>query len=339
MRHLLVLIISLFFFSACVKDQPQPAEAGSVMVNNSRRVLISCEGNFGSGNSALSAYDLQSEVVVEDLYKTQNANTCGDVLQSVASSGQKYYLVMNNSAKILVCDKDLKKLAEIRGLSSPRYFLPISNAKAYVSDLHDNGINIVDLNSNQRISKIPCSGWTEGMQKIYNKVFVCNVQTKYLYVINSIVDEITDSLEVGFGAGSLVLDKEDKMWVLSSGKSGSADKAQLVRFDPLDLKILQRIVLENNSAFNLRINGEKDQIYFLDEGVQTLSLNDQAVKRILDNVGHNYYGLGIEPSSGDLYLSDAHDYTQASTIYVFKSTGEKKKNFNVGINAGGFYFE
>lgn len=67
------------------------------------------EGNFGSGNASVSLFDPAKNEVVEDFYKTQNSAALGDVAQSMSRVNDNYYVVVNNSAKILVCDKDFKK--------------------------------------------------------------------------------------------------------------------------------------------------------------------------------------------------------------------------------------
>src|SRR5688572_10749977 len=143
----LILIAFGIFFAACVKDKPVVADGGDVNISGPR-IFILNEGNFGTGNSSLSLYDEKTGDLVEDIYKEVNTENLGDVLQSMALSDRKYYLVVNHSGKIVVCDKQLKKLAQITGLASPRYFLAIDRNKAYVSDYLANKIHILDLRSN-----------------------------------------------------------------------------------------------------------------------------------------------------------------------------------------------
>ena len=49
-----------------------------------------------------------------------------------------------------------------------------------------------------------------------------------------------------------------------------------------------------------------------------------------------YYGLTIDPSTGDVYIADAIDYQQQGKIYRYSSQGELIDEFYVGIIPGAF---
>ena len=55
--------------------------------------------------------------------------------------------------------------------------------------------------------------------------------------------------------------------------------------------------------------------------------------------GHTFYGLAVNDKNNDIYISDAIDYIQKSTIMVYSSAGAQQTTFKAGINASGFYFE
>src|SRR4051812_7555832 len=96
---------------SCVKDKPVPANATSIE-QSGLRIFVLNEGNFGTGNASLSQYDENSGALVEDVYKQVNSENLGDVLQSMTLADRNFYLVMNNSGKVVVCDKQLKKIAQ-----------------------------------------------------------------------------------------------------------------------------------------------------------------------------------------------------------------------------------
>lgn len=59
------------------------------------------------------------------------------------------YIVVNNSGKIEVCNPtNLLRVATITGFTSPRFIVPVSASKAYVSDYISNSISIVNLVNN-----------------------------------------------------------------------------------------------------------------------------------------------------------------------------------------------
>lgn len=335
LKHLFFVVVAYGLFG-CVKDKPQPVSTPIAITTGNESCLITCEGNYGSANASLSHWNETTATLVEDVYKAANHASCGDVLQSIVKKGTVYYLVVNNSGKVLVCDAGFKKQKEITGLQSPRYFLGVSPAKAYVSDLYANAISVVDLNSNTVIGKIACKGWSERMVMLYNTVFVTNVTSNYLYVINAISDRIIDSVNVGKNAAGIVLDREDKIWVLLRSES-AAGSSKLVRIDAVTRKILAAISVEG-SAFDLQIDAAAENLFFINGGVQKLSIAGDTPVKIVVGSG-TYYGLGINPANGNIYLADAKDYTQQSLITVYKSDGTSITSFRAGINANGFYFE
>ncbi len=341
MLRLLTFVSVLFAFS-CVKDKPPVAAKSDVQLAPGARVYVVNEGNFYGNNASVSLYDPASAQVVADYYGSRNNSALGDVAQSITMVNGQYHIVVNNSGKIVVCDNEFRKLNEYHGFSSPRYLLPVSNRKAYVSDYNANAISVLDLNSGQREAVIPCAGWTEKMVKIYHKVFVTNMKRPFLYVINSIDDKITDSIEVGKGAGNIVTDRFDKVWLLVSGEGGSSDKAQLLRIDPVTNAIETSFeVPAGQSPGSLCMNRGLDTLYYLNAGVFRLPVNAGALPgSAFVAQGHrNFYGLGVSSRDYHVYVSDALDYLQASSIYIYDQQGKELTHFKAGINANGFYFE
>jgi hypothetical protein len=52
----------------------------------------------------------------------------------------------------------------------------------------------------------------------------------------------------------------------------------------------------------------------------------------------NVYGLNADPSNGDIYISDALDYQQASSIMRYSQSGTLIDHFYAGIITNGFIF-
>jgi DNA-binding beta-propeller fold protein YncE len=272
------------------------------------------------------------------VYKSVNGKSCGDVLQSLLHVNKQFFLVMNNSGKVIVTDEEFRKTAEINGLSSPRYLLKVTDAKAYLSDLQANKISIIHLKDHSLKGSIACRGWTEQMALVYNKVFVTNLSSRYLYVINSMTDAISDSVEVGSGAASLVSDADDQLWVLCRGDQAKKEKACLLQIDPISLLIRQRVSLEGAPS-NLCVGPNGRDLYYLNAGVWQYDSKSAQSRHLYGEATSNFYGLGIHPVNGDIFVSDAMDYAQASTIIQLSKEGTRKKSLKAGINTGGFYFE
>lgn len=337
-----IFLISLF--ASCVKDKPNEALQPEVNLSNGAKVYVTNEGNYGSNNASVSLYDLGNGSVIQDIYKTQNNNAgLGDVCQSMIKINNNYYIVINNSGKIIVVSSDdFKFKSAITGLNSPRYILPVSPNKAYVSDLYANAVSIIDLNTNTKTGSIPLSGWTEQMLLLYNKAFVTNLKSDYVYVLNTVTDQIIDSVLVGPNAGSLVLDKNSKLWVLSGGNSSTSTAAKLSKINPVTLQIEATFSFgTTDKPGNLCINSTRDELYYLNTHVYRMSITESNVPNssFISGNGHTFYGLAVNDKNNDIYISDAIDYIQKSTIMVYSSAGAQQTTFNAGINASGFYFE
>jgi DNA-binding beta-propeller fold protein YncE len=334
-------ISATLLFASCVKDKPQVTPAAPASPGGGRSVYVINEGNFSVGNSSISRFDPASGEVVPDIYKHANGSGPGDVSQSLSVVNGSFVLVVNGSGKVLVCDGDFRRQREI-ALPSPRYLLPVTAAKCYVSDLKSGAIAVVNLTTGMKTGEIKCPGWTEQMLMVYHKVYVTNMSRSYLYVVNTIEERITDSISVGFNAGSLVLDRNDKIWVLSGGDETKGAVAKLTRIDPLTDLVEQNFdILEQGFPRSLSISPSADTLYFLNGPVYRLSINDTQIpaQPFIAKGTRNYYGIGISHRDGRIYLSDALDYIQATNVYYFSRGGAELGSFKAGINASGFLFE
>ena len=339
-----LFIFSSFIFSSCVKDKPQEPIKTTVSVNSDSKVLVINEGNFGWGVGSISLYDPSSNAIIEDYYKQQNNNsTLGNVCQSITKYNNNYYIVMNNSNKIVVVNtSDFVKKATINGFNSPRYILPITYNKAYVSDLYANSIQIVDLNTNTISGSIPSAKSTEQMVSLYNKAFITCSNSDYCYVINTTSDIITDSINVGRGNSSICIDNQSKIWILSTGNSSQNNTGKLCRVDPITLQIeLSLNFLNSQSPNKLCINKTRDTLYYLNNGVFQMPISSITLPSTpLINQGSKvYYGLGINPKDYTIYVADAIDYVQKSKIEIYNPNGSFITKFNAGIISNGFMFE
>lgn len=337
-----IFLLLLIVFASCVKDKPVVSAPASVQMSSDRKVYITNEGNFMNGNASVSLYDPKTKSVIEDIFKHQNNTTVGDVAQSLTYFNSSYYLVVNNSGKILVCNSDFKLTQTINGFNSPRYILPVTNSKAYVSDLYSNHIKVLNLNSNTITGTISCPGWTERMVLIYNKAYITNIKKSYVYVINTLNDTKTDSILVGSYAGNILIDKNDKIWVLSKGNPSNAIEPVLRRIDPLTDQIEKSFTFPlTDSPGDLCINKTKDTLYYLNNGVFRMAIHDLSLPStaLIAKGNKNFYGLGINHNDYHIYVSDALDYIQKSNIYIYNAFGNLESSFKAGINANSFHFE
>ncbi len=338
--------LCFLLFTSCVKDTPPTPTTTVTSINSNNKVYVINEGQFTHvpGNANVSLYDATTGTVIENFYSQQNSNAVlGDVCQSMTRYNNNYYIVVNNSHKIEVTSAyDLKQTATITGFNSPRYILPITYNKAYVSDLFASTIQIVNLNTNTITGSITTYSTTEEMVLIYNKAFITSPSNNYCYVVNTITDLVTDSINVGKGASNITIDKNSKIWVLASGSSTASQVGKLVRINPVTLQIeLSLTFTSADSPNQLCINKTRDTLYYLNKGIFQFPIISGALPAFpLVNQGSKaYYGLGINPVDYNIYVSDAIDYQQKSNIEIYLVNGSFKTSFHAGYISNGFVFE
>ena len=89
-------------------------------------ILIANQGNFGWGEGTLSTYNPNTKTVQNNVFKTINNQSLGNVFQSINKINGLYYFVINNSRKIIITDSTYSLIGEINELISPRYIYPVT---------------------------------------------------------------------------------------------------------------------------------------------------------------------------------------------------------------------
>lgn len=314
-------------------------------------LFITNEGNFQYGNASLSFYDTESRSVENEVFYRANAMRLGDVAQSMTISGDKGWVVVNNSHAIFAIDiNTFKEVGRITNLPSPRYIHFVSEQKAYVTQLWDNRIVIVNPQRYEVTGYIECpnmsieSGSTEQMVQYGKYLFVnCWSYQNRLLKIDTESDRVVDELVVGVQPTSIVLDKNRKLWCITDGGvDGSpygSEPPALVRVDAESFTVEQRFEFaKGDSPSEVQINGEGDTIYWINSDVWAMSVDAERlpVRPFVEYSGTLYYGLTVSPYNGDVYVADAIDYQQPGKIYRYTSRGERVDEFYVGVIPGAF---
>lgn len=343
-RVLFLLSVAVaLIFSGCRSDKPKLAPAPVVSTNTEGKVYITCEGNFQFGNAKISLYDKRDSSVIEDIYKAINHVPLGDVCQSMTLFNNRYYIVMNNSSKVVVVNATtFQKEAEITGFNSPRYFVPVSNSKAYVSDIYANCVYVVNLASNVITSTISLHHDSQQMLMMYGKVFVTSMFSDKIMVLNTMTDQVSDSISVSWAPGAMCQDKDGMLWVMCAGDSLQNKSSALIQFNPITKSILKSLIFSGNHApWRLCMNGQNDTLYFLDHHVYRMSIYDSQLpdNYFISGNANLFYGLGVDPVLNEVYVADAVDYIQQGVVYRYNANGTLIHQFRTGNIPSGFFFQ
>ncbi len=337
-KILLLAPLIVLLFSCKEEDDSDPV---TPFAADSGGVYISNEGVYRQGNASVTYYNPSDNRVAPDAYYQANHQALGDICQSMRMINGEVFIVVNNSGKIEVCEPyKMVRLHTISGFTSPRYIFPVSNSKAYVTDLYSNKISVVDLNSYSITGSILLNGWTEQMIQKNNLVYVTNYSSDYLYIIDANTDQLSDSILISKGANSICQDIDGKIWVLCGDDYLDTYSGALYRIDPSTHNI------ELNLSFNgienpsrLCMNRMGTSLYFINTHVYRMNISDMNLPAspIITSNGNQFYGLRLDPHD-IIYVSDAIDFIQRGKVYLYSVNGTEIKSFYAGILPGDFLF-
>lgn len=319
--------------------------------NSPEGLFITNEGNFQYGNATLSYYNPTTKEVENEVFYRANAMKLGDIAQSMVIRDGIGWVVVNNSHVVFAIDiNTFKEVGRITNLTSPRYIHFLSDEKAYITQIWDNRIFIV----NPKLYKITGyievpnmtmeSGSTEQMVQYGKYVYVnCWSYQNRILKIDTETDKVVDELVVGIQPTSLVMDCNNKLWtVTDGGYEGSPyghEAPSLYRIDAEAFTIEKQFRFDfGDWPSEVQLNGTKDKLYWLNDDVWMLDLTKEHAQPevFLPYDGTLYYGLTVCPRTGDVYIADAIDYVQQGMVYRYSKERKLVDSFYVGIIPGAF---
>lgn len=357
--------MSLTLFCACdTTEQHAEEEFGK----EGKGVLILCEGNYNSGNSSLSYYDTETGQVENGVFLRANDRRLGDTGQSITVLDGAAYIAMENSGIIWKIDTRTFRVegqltaGETGHMTNPRHIHFVNREKAYVTDLYSPYITIMNPQTMQSTGSISTeqaavNGYasTEEMVQIGHEVFAgCWSYSRKILVIDTDNDCVTDSIVLSsWQPKSLAADAKGKLWAITDGgydmEGGSFgdNTPHLYRIDPASRQVELDLPMETDEAtVRIALSPDRSMIYILNNDIYRMRVTDNALpsapflRAPVSSNGrrHKLYGIDTDPYSGDIYVADAVDYSQAGTVYRYDAAGNPIANFRVGITPNGFAF-
>ncbi len=348
-NNILWLLILLLGFSACTKlDDDKPIIPINAQLGKGFFVLN--QGNFTSGNASLSFFNEDSLKITNSMFYRLNGSPLGDVAQSITFWNDEAFLVVNNSAYVYVIDSKTgifkRRIAE---LESPRNMLIIDQNKAYLSDFQLKGLFVFNPITMEPLGIIETGKTTEAMALVGEEVFVSNwssynqtTQNNTIQVIDTRFDKLVDSIEVALEPNSMVVDKNQKIWVLCSGGFMNEEVPALFRIDPVTRSIEKRFNFPSieSSPEQLKINAAADRIYFINKDIFSMQITDDQIPEspIISSGSHSFFALGLHPTNNTVLVSDAGNYVQNGWVFRYQDDGILIDSAQAGLIPGYFGF-
>ena len=342
-----ILFLALACFTACKKENNEPAQTGSFLTGNG--VFVINEGNFGHGNGSLSFYSYDSVKIFNNLFADINGRPLGDVPNSMLISGDKIYIVVNNSGKIEVVEREsLKSITTITGFNSPRDIAAVSGKKAYVTCMYSDSVAILDTENDLISGYVNIRRTSEAIVVKDKKAYIANcvnidwTSGNEIMVVNTETDRVVDSIAVSAEPESMVIDKNNTLWVLCNGGWMREYNAELIAINTTSNEITKRLVFHSieDSPSCLRIDGTGSTLYYLESGVRKLDINAVEIPSdvFISSAESYFYNLGINPANGDIFVTDAVDFQQRGRLLIFDSKGDLSSEMLADIIPGKLYF-
>lgn len=357
---------ALGILASCKKDPkptPEPASTKAVIIGNT--------GLTPTGSGSLTSYDPELKVPNNNAFQKANVYAMGPGLTSIYVDGDKTFLVMAENSEIIVINTNTYKVIKrFKGFGSPRYIVKATENKYYVSDWQEEGVHVLYYNQETPTKTIFTGLGPERMLVKDDLLFVTNsggpntINDSTVSVINTKVDTITTTLQVGFKPNSLQLDNRDQLWVLYAGFSDPVDPLSslpggLASFDltrdslayypdsilRIDSTGLQLELGDNQlRPHNLVINAKGDQLYYLDSenltdgNIMTHTISSPVLSQTKFIPGA-FYSIGFDMIENQIYAGAPNDYLTSGEVYRFNEKATKIDQFTAGIIPSCFGFK
>lgn len=346
-KFLLLSLFASLLMSCSEKGAPET----EIFEETERTLLIASEGNYQQANASLSSYTPSEKSFENEIFKRANGQLLGDTAQSLTLHGDKVWIATSNSGIIYAIDKkSYLEVGRITGLTAPRYIHFVSDEKAYVTQIWDNRIAIINPKTYSIEGYITTSmdsqtASTDQMVQKGDFLYVnCWSYQNRLLKIDMRSDKIVAELEVGVQPCALALDKRGKLWTLTDGGGWEGNPAgyeapSLVRVDPESFTIEKRYEMPLGNSFSkLLLNSAGDTLYWLATGVFRMSIDSEELpKEAVVASDFSYcYGLMLDSKNDDIYVSDALDFTQAGVVVRYSASGKELDRFKAGVCPSAF---
>jgi hypothetical protein len=311
-------------------------------VTSPRGVYVVNEGNFNQGNATLSYYDPATGTVTGDVFSAVNGRDLGDVANAIAVRGTRAYVIVNNSNRIEIIETGTHRSAgtiDMGAGRSPRQMVFLNDSIALVTNLLDDSVIPVDVKNRVLLPRIPVGANPEGIAIAAGKAFVANSgfgSGNTLSVISLGTLTAAGTITVGDNPADVQVTDDGLLYVLCAGGFAPETPAAIFVVRPDVETVVDTIPLPGH-PYEFAQGPGRTAYVPVPDSVMVLDTRTHEHTGVLAR-GASYYAVGVDPGTGDVYLSDPLTFLQPGTIRVFTPAGVQKAMFTAGVIPGAFGF-
>ncbi|KAA6339365.1 hypothetical protein EZS27_012695 [termite gut metagenome] len=356
-KYMLLLLCIVSYACDDMKDINETFREGSRPIESGTAELyILCEGLFNLNNSTLMRYTFADNTITTDYFRRVNHRGLGDTANDMAVYGSKLYIVVNVSSLLEVIDlKTGRSLHRIsltteNGSSRQPRHIAFDKGKAYVCSF-DGTVLRIDTASYRMEAQVKVGQNPDGICVQNNKLYVSNSgglnAPNYDNTVSVIdISSFTEikRITVGDNPGKICADHYGDVYVIVRGNPAGNNQSLIridSRTDTMANSYADRVMnfaIDNDMAYlySYDYNTQSSQIKVFDVQTETMLRED-----FITDGTHitTPYGVYINPYSGNVYITDAYDYTVMGDVLCFSPQGKLQFRLNgVGINPNTFVF-
>lgn len=372
LRYLWVAVC-LFLCLACRKDLPVLRSESEVVSrpgspHEIKGMFVLNEGNMGSNKCTLDFLDSRSGFYTRNIYPERNPEVVkelGDVGNDLQVYGNRLYAVINCSHYVEVMDVRTARHIGSVNVTNCRYIV-FAGDKAYVSSY----AGPVQIDPNARPGKIV--EFDVNTLQITREVVVgyqpeeMVIKDGLLYVANSggyrfpnydrtvsVVDlgtfEVVNTIDVAINLHRMRLAPDGLIYVSSRGDYYGT-KSDVFVIDPEAQRVIGRLGV---AASEMCMDG--DELYLISVEWSYVSGKNEIRYTLYDTrkreiLPRNFitdgtekeisipYGLGVNPETKEIFVSDATNYVTPGYLYCFSPEGKLKWKVRTGDIPAHFAF-
>jgi len=309
------------------------------------QVYVLNQGAFLQGNASITGYVPASDAVEQNVFQQVNDRPLGDIAAHSALMNELLYVLVSNSDKIEIVDPETFEAVQTIfvddfGGASPVWIEQVSETKAYVSNLSNSTVSVMDLTTNEISGSIEVGPNPEGIAVSNGKAYVAITafgDGNQVAVIDIETDELLTHIDVHDNPRFVFTDNDGMIWLMATGNYGFGEApesfGELNVIDPATDQVVATIEV-GGKPLGLSLNTTTMTAYVLNEGIQQVDMQElQLIDDKLTETAYfsiNYWG-GNEPK---LYAGFAPDFSSAGRMDILSLEGEVLETFTTGIGPG-----
>jgi YVTN family beta-propeller protein len=342
-RVLLLFTLVLVVFEGCKKNPETPSlDTGQAVVNH-LGIYILNEGPYGQADGArLSYYNYDSNKVYDDRFEDANSGQhLGDTGDDMKIVGKRLYILMSGSKTIDILHLPDNRLLKSVGFPSPRsphdMIIDTLRHRLYFTNLFAGSVTVTNDTTLDVIKDIQVGSNPQGIVLKGDKLFVCNSGyggDSTVSVVNLNTLTVDTVLVLSYGPTNAALSADGKIVISCAGNA--TVKGSVYVIDPVSNSMLNKYQFSTNLFYNSgsMATDTSGDVYVIgvSEGsyyggpIHKIHLSDGSITLNYLNAGI-YYGIGVNPFTNDVVVSDVQNFSSDGIVSIYKSDGTLRTSF------------